>query len=191
MAAAHQLLKCPALTGSLLLAGCLLACTGCSDRPKAPALEDSAVYHNPREGFRFRVPTGWIQRAKADFPREKVPEERMLVQYVRRTAEGQATLEASMIDLPDEVDVRTLLTPASHGSETWRTTGPGERIQLNGVSALRVALDGKHGKTPMTKEVTVFRRGERIYLLTAIFKSGDKSAREQTRGAAASVMWKD
>jgi hypothetical protein len=177
-----------ALTWSAL-ALALLVVGGCGGKPRAPALEDDAVYHNADAGFRFLVPTGWRQRAKADIPRGKVPQQHLLVQYVRVSGEGPAFLEVSLTDVP-ESDLPALLGSPSHALAKWQPAGPAEPISVGGAPAKRLVFTGIQGKSQMTKEVVVFSRGERVFFVTGIFQTADKEAREQVRGAVASMIRK-
>src|SRR2546423_15656230 len=79
-----------------LLALCALLLLGCDSKPRAPALMDDPVYQNDREGFRFLVPDGWKQHARAEVPPGKSEKERLLVQYRRPAEGGEATLEVTL-----------------------------------------------------------------------------------------------
>src|SRR5687768_15225123 len=150
----------------LLLLGGLGGLGGCDSRPRAPALEDGAVYHSPQEGFRFLVPTGWRQRAKTDVPPGKYAEGQMLVEYVGRSASGATLLEASLVDRPNESDLTAFLTRPSHGAPSWEPVGKPESIHISGAKATRYVFKGQEGKNQVTKEVVAFRRGDRTYFLT-------------------------
>src|SRR4051812_37404764 len=71
---------------------------GCARRPSAPPLEDSAVFRNQREGFRFSVPEGWKQRARGEVPSGKILSERMLAEY--RCSNCSGTLMISVAEVP-------------------------------------------------------------------------------------------
>lgn len=173
-----------------LLFACSLTLLGCNAKPRAPALEDTAVYQNEREGFRFLVPTGWTQRAKSDAPRGKHATEQMLAQFMGRTGGGTAMLEVSLADLDAAEELGGWLAKPSHSVAKWTSAGKSEEIDVNGVTATRYVLQGERAKAPYTKEVAAFRRGERVYFITAIFTSTDADARVQVRRAVASTMWK-
>jgi hypothetical protein len=180
------------MTACAALAIALLALSGCNSRPRAPALEDDAVYHNPDEGFRFLVPSGWKQRAKALTPRGKVADDYLLVQYARESSKGGESLfEVSLIDLPGSSDISALLSSSSHSYKEWRASGTPQQINVGGVQATRFTFAGSPSKTPMTKEVVVFRKGERAYLFTGVFRTDDKQARDDIQGAVASIIWKN
>ena len=62
------------MTGKLRWAMCLFVVSGCSTKPRAPALQDETVYQNSQEGFRFLPPADWKQQARAEFPAGPVTE---------------------------------------------------------------------------------------------------------------------
>jgi hypothetical protein len=164
----------------------LLAALGCDRRPRAPALEDGSVYANAREGFRFLVPEGWSQQAKADLPPGPLERERVLVIYHCFATDPPASLEVSAADLPESADLAGRLTEAPSGGITWRAAGPAVPLEVNGVPARRYPLRG----LDLAREVTVFRRGGRVYFFAGTFIAGDLVRRGQVRQAADSVLWK-
>ena len=152
---------------------------------------DDPVYQNDREGFRFLVPDGWKQHGRADLPSGKVEKERMLVQYRRRAEGGEATFEVTLADLDATTDLAAYVAGASFGVEKWRRIAPVETLDVKGQSAVRVTLSGRLGSAEIQKEVTVFRRGERVYFFTGMFNAKDATSREQVRKAVDSIIWKD
>jgi hypothetical protein len=172
----------------LLLAGGVLWLAGCGSHPRAPALQDQPVYQNDREGFRFLVPEGWKQYARADLPPGKIDHERLLVQYRRKEGKA-ATLEVSRVDLPASTDLATYLTAPAFGVNTWRFTVR-EALEVGGKPAERLLLTGRRGAEELTREVVAVRRDERVYLFTGIFASGDAAARSAVRRAVGRVLWK-
>lgn len=164
---------------------------GCSSRPHAPALLDEPVYLNAREGFRFRVPEGWKQYAKADVPPGKADKDRLLVAYRQISAGTVAELEVSLVDLPVETDLEKYLSGRSYGVEKWQLATAAEHIEINNVPAVRLSFVGRSGKEKMAKEAVVFRRLERAYLFVGVYRAVDDKARDAIRDAVASVMWKD
>ena len=174
-----------------LFAVCALFLLGCDSKPRAPALMDDPVYQNDREGFRFLVPDGWKQHARADVPPGKTEKERILVQYRRPAEGGEATLEATLADLPATTDLAAFVAGPAFGVEKWRRTSPIETLDVKGTSAVRVTLSGRPGNAEMLKEVVAFRRGERVYFFTGIFNAKDGTSREQVRKAVDSIIWKD
>ncbi len=169
------------------LAGLLLA--GCG-RPRAPVLEDSPVYQNDREGFRFLVPEGWIMTARADVPPGRAEKERLLVQYRRREGGEVATLEVSLADLPAGTDLAAYLEGPAYDVEHWHRRGEAEAVDVGGVPAVRLAFIGRSEGKELAKEVTGFPRGSRTYFFTAVYFPGDASAPEQVRRAVASTIWR-
>jgi hypothetical protein len=162
---------------------------GCSSRPRAPALENEPVYQNKREGFRFVVPEGWIQTAKADIPPGKTQKERLLVAYQRPVHGKPVFLEVSLADLPDSTDLAAYLAETPYGTSKWRRLDPPQQVDVSGVPAVRYSYTTRVGRDDLIKEVTAFRRGERVYFFAGVYPTGDSQSREQLRRAAASTIW--
>ena len=168
---------------------CAVFVIGCSG-PRAPALKDEPVYQNSREGFRFLVPEGWTQYARGEVPPGKVQDERILVEYKLLTSEKPAALQVTRLDRPESLSLDDCLSACSFGIENWRRKSPPEPLAINGVEASRVVFISRLDKEEETREVVVFRRGERVYFFTGIFPSSDSKAREQVRRAVESIIWK-
>ncbi len=161
---------------------------GCTSRPRAPALEDGAVYANDREGLRFLVPDGWSQQAKADVPPGPVVKERVLVLYRTFKSKPPASFTLSLADLPEETNLSEYLAGPSVGVD-WHLTGPPEPIEVGGAAARRFVLSGRSGNQPLTREVVAVPRGARTYFFSGNFGTADKARQEHVRGAVASVRW--
>jgi hypothetical protein len=169
----------------------ILSASGCTQRPRAPALQDEPIYQNTREGFRFVAPEGWRQFAKADLPAGPVERERLLVRYMPPLSARGSTLEVSLADLPDSTELADYLSGPSLGVKQWKPLGKVETVEVNGKPATRVAFSGRVGKDQLLKEVTAFRRGGRVYFFTALVPKGDNKSRETIRRAVASTTWKN
>jgi hypothetical protein len=167
-----------------------LVVPACSHRPRAPALRDEPVYQNSQAGFRFLVPEGWTQTARAEAPPGKAESERMLVEYKLLTAAEPAALEVSLIDLPTATEVNHYLTSHPFSGEGWVARSQPQPCEINGVAAVRVELGNRNVRSKTTREVVYFQRGERVYFFTGIFAPTDASAREQVRRAVESIIWK-
>jgi predicted Zn-dependent protease len=172
----------------LLVAG-WIAGSGCQPRPKAPALLDEPVYQNDREGFRFLVPEGWIMAARADVPPGPAQKERLLVQYRRANADKQAMLEVSQADLPEPTDLQAYLSGPSFGASRWKSSAAPEPIEVHGVNGTRFRLTAQVRGEQLAREVTAFRRGERVYFFTLLYAPADTSAPEQARRAVGRIVW--
>jgi hypothetical protein len=168
----------------------VLFLAGCGGAPRAPALEDGPVYDSPSEHFRFLVPESWTQFARAEAPPGKVEQECMLVEYKLLTAERPAGFQVTRADLAESTDLRAYLVGHAPSSEHWQPKGPAQPGVVRGVDAVRVRLVGHpSGKEEFTREVTAFRRGERVYFFTGKFASSDAEARRQIRRAVESIIW--
>jgi hypothetical protein len=164
---------------------------GCGPGPKAPALRDSAVYQNNREGFRFLVPDGWLQSANAQLPEEDLEGEVLLVQYKMRTPGMGASVEVLCFDEDQPSDLHQYHAGPSHGTTRWKSAQPAEDLEINGTSSQRFVYTAKISGKEMTKEVAAFRRGKRVYSFIGLFWSSDDNAREQLRRAVNSIIWRD
>lgn len=175
------------ISATLLTAAALLG-WGCQPKPKAPALIDEPVFQSA-EGFRFLVPEGWIMAARANVPPGPVEKERLLVQYRRASGESNATLEVSLVDLPEQTDLATYLSRPSYSARHWEQSGQAESMEAGGMTGtrfrLRASIEGKE----LAKEVTAFRRGGRVYFFTLLYPPKDTAASEQVRRAIAHLEW--
>jgi hypothetical protein len=180
MAAASRI----AAAGLLLVAVLL----GCQPKPKAPALIDEPVYQSD-EGFRFLVPEGWIMGSRANVPPGPLESERPLVQYRRTSGDDFATLEVSAMDLPENTDMVKYLSTASFSARQWTQTGRPESMEAGGAQGTRYRFSAPVKGGQLTKEVTVFRRGGRVYFFTVLFSPKDAGAAEQVRRALGSLAW--
>ena len=100
-------------------------------------------------------------------------------------------MEVSLADLPDWIDLAKYLAEPSQSVQKWQLVGAPEKLILSGAAAIRYTLASRSEKDKLTKEVTAFRRGDRTYFFTGVFRPGDERARDAVRQAVASVMWKE
>jgi hypothetical protein len=177
--------------GVLLVAGWTFLLAGCEKRPRAPALRDDPVYQSDSEGFRFLAPQGWTQSTRAEVPPGKVTTEFPLVQYRPLKGPAGASFRVSLIDMSRSADLAAHLAGPSYGVTTWRQTGPPEEIAVGSASAVRHSFTGRAGKQDVVKEVVCVRRGERVYLFTALYPAKDTEVRDQLRRVVESIIWKD
>jgi hypothetical protein len=173
--------------GMMLLVVVLLG-WGCQPKPKAPALIDDPVFQT-NEGFRFLVPEGWIMAARGNVPPGPIEKERLLVQYHRVQGDSQATLEVSLMDLPEDTDLTAYLSGPSYSVSRWELKGKPESIEGGGRTGTRFRVSGSTKSTEMAKEVTVFRRGGRVYFFTLLYAPKDPTAPEQVRRAIGRLEW--
>jgi len=178
-----------ALAGSAACLGLIFVANyGCGSRPRAPALLDEPVYTNMQEGFRFVVPEGWQIQARAEYPRQEMKEERMLVEY-RRQREGKTLLLlVSMVDLPETASLRDHIVQRVYPAADWKV-GPVETIQLGDVPAERLVLSLRVDKEETIREVVSVRKAQRVYFFSGSFPGSDTKGREEIRKAVASLTW--
>lgn len=174
-----------------VLGATALVAAGCSRGPHAPALVDEPEYRNSQAGFRFLVPTGWTQVARAETPPGPAPEERLLVEYKLLNSDRPAGLQVACVDLTPDRDLETYLAGPSFGTDHWRILEPPENLSVNGVGATRCLLAPAGQRTDQVREVVAFRRKARVYLFNALYTTGDSKARQQVRRAVDSIVWKD
>lgn len=171
----------------VLLAGCVLTFVGCDTKPRAPALSDSPVYQNKREGIRFLVPDGWTQSASSDLP-PRIEGDVLLVRYKMKTPGQSASVEIRCFDEDEPTDLSNYHAEPSHAVAKWKLVNE-ESIEINEANAKRLAYIGVMRGKRMTKEVVAFRRDDRVYSFLGLFWSSDEKARQQLRRAIDSVIW--
>jgi hypothetical protein len=161
---------------------------GCKPKPKAPALLDEPVFQSD-EGFRFLVPEGWSMAARGNLPPGKLDKERLLVQYRRTIGDTQATLEVSAADLPDNADLADYLSGPSFSASHWEPSGSPEKVEAGGRPGKRYRFTATVNRVKLAKEITAFRRDERVYFFTLLFAPADATAPEQIRRAIGRLVW--
>ncbi len=176
---------------SIVCLPCVWLATGCDSAPRAPALRDSAVYQNNREGFRFLVPDGWLQSASSVLPDDLGDGEILLVQYKMRTPSKSATVEILCFDETEPQDLEKYHALPSHGVRKWIAEESAKDLEINGTSAERYSFSAMLGDDQMMKDVVAFRRGKRVYSIIGMFFASDEKARQQLQRAAGSVIWKN
>jgi hypothetical protein len=175
----------PCFLGALLAA---LLLAGCQPRPKAPALIDEPVFQS-EEGFRFLVPEGWNMAARGNVPSGPLDKERLLVQY-RRAADGrQSTLEVTAANMPEDADLSAYLSGPSFSASHWNPSGSVEKLEAGGRPGTRHRFKARVAGAELIKEVTVFRRGGRVYFFTLLSAPDDATPSEQVRRAIGRLVW--
>lgn len=159
------------------------------DRPKAPPLTNSAVYQNDALGLRFLVPEGWSIVSRTDPPRGPLTKVIVLAAYAQSETGHPAELEVLAADRPADADVPQLIAENSIGPANWKPIGPPQAVTVNGAAATRYTLAVRAGGRETRREVTVFRRGDRVYAFFVTFGATDSSARDAARRSVESVTW--
>ena len=165
-----------------LLAAMVILLAGCGTQPRVP------VYHNEEQGLRFTPPPGWSERARNQHVARVSGQERLLVQYKRLQAGNPAWLRVSVADLPRSTSLATYLVGRSPGCG-WRRESSAQKLEVNGLPAVRVAFAGRSGKNDLFSETVAVRQAEHVYLFTGVVPASDNAAREQVRRAVASAAW--
>jgi hypothetical protein len=172
-----------------LLLALVAAGTGCTERPRAPALEDSPVYQNNHEGFRFLVPEGWFQQLNSAVPPGRLDSDLVLVRYCRHSTSGRSTLQVSAQDLPEEADLARVLTEARSEGTAWKLAGPPAEARVGNRAGRRLVFTGKGPSSRLEREVFAVRKGQRVYFFSVSFVPGDHVSRDLVRQAFAKVVW--
>jgi hypothetical protein len=175
---------------AIVVCGLLIATViGCDSGPRAPALMDTPVFQDKQEGFRFLVPEGWTQNARANLPPGELEGESFLVRYRMKTPEMGSTLQIICFEDSGESDLSKHHAGPSFRVRNWTAVAPGESMEVNGKPAERLTYEAVIDGRKMTKEVVCFRKGNRVYSFVGLFFSSDDKAREQIRRAVGSVIW--
>ncbi len=173
----------------LLLLTPLILLPACSDRPKAPPLTQESVYQNDAIGVRFLVPSGWTTQSRAVLPSGPLAKPIVLVSY-QGGYERPAKFLVLVADIPPDVDLRAYLIEHQVGSEKWKSQSAIEPVSINGAPASRFVLTLPRGKEEIRREVTAFRRDNRVYLFLVDFSATDGASRDAVRTAIDSIKWK-
>ena len=174
-------------TGTLLLATAL---TGCGVAvPQAPELRDAPVYENAQEGFRFMVPDGWTQTASSNLPPGKLEGEAFLARYRVKSPEAGSMLVIECFQAEGSSDLQKHHAASSYRAKSWQLLGEPETLELGGREAQRMNFEATLDGRKISKEVTCFRKGNRIYSFVGLFSSTDEKAQQQIQRAVASVIW--
>jgi len=168
--------------------GCIVGFSGCTQGPRAPAIQDETVYRNSQEGFHFVPPENWKQQARAEFPAGPVPQKRLLVEYRCFTSEKPASLDVSMVDVSEARSLAECVREQGV-EDDWPPAGPIEDLKVGGRAAARGIFATRAGGEPRLREIVAVRKGGRVYLFTAVFAPSDTRSKEAVRNAVATLTW--
>lgn len=177
------------LTAAGVLTAGLISGRGCAGGPKAPPLTNDSVYQNGELGLRFLVPDGWLNTARADVPTDKLPKPLMVAVYFQPQGDPPAALELLAIEAPDGTDLIQYLAENPVGHLNWRAATKPQPASVNGVSATKFTLTAGSPKGEVRREVTAFRRGERVYLFMVTHPLAASAGRDAARRSVESVTW--
>jgi hypothetical protein len=168
----------------------MLCCViGCNSGLVAPKLSDDPVFESKNDALRFVAPAGWSMRARAEIPPGGATQERLLVEYKRLSSEKPASLEVTLVDLPQTTTLAAAIKTRQHaqGEVIRQTTF--EEAKVDGVPGGRVTTTERIDKELMTSEVLAVRRGPRVYFFTGFYPANDSRAKEQVHGVIDSIVW--
>jgi hypothetical protein len=162
---------------------------GCSSHPSAPALTNEAVFEDDRAGLRFVVPDGWLMTMRGVAPPGRLDKPAQLVRFRPPVADRAADLELIAVDLAAAQDIGKYLGEHQPGADKWTAAGPPKPVSAGGADGSRYEYTSAT-KTGIRREVTAFRRGDRVYLFLTTFGANDTASRDQARLAVESTVWK-
>jgi hypothetical protein len=64
-------------------------------------------------------------------------------------------------------------------------------VAAGNTQGVRVTLAGRAGNEGTQRDVVAVRRGGRVYFFTLLAAPADTTARDQTRQAVGSLLWKE
>jgi hypothetical protein len=166
-----------------------LIAIGRQSGPRAPLLGNEPVYQNSKLGLKFLAPEGWPVSARADLPPGPLPRPIVLIMYVQNQGEKPAEFELMAADVPDGGDLGQFLAEHRIGSEKWAKKGGESPVTVNGTTGTRFVMTRGTGRNEFRREVTAFRRGERVYFFVVSFGAADVDHRDQVRKSVESVEW--
>lgn len=173
----------------VLLLAPLALLPACSDQPKAPPLTQESVYQNDAIGLRFLVPAGWTMQSRAMLPSGPLPRPIVIVTY-QGNGEKPAEFRLLAADLAENTDLPQFLASHPVGADKWPPQSAVEPVTINESQASRFVLTRSQGKDEMRREVTAFRRGERVYFFLVDYAASDAGSRDTVRTSIESVKWK-
>jgi len=180
----------PGLRRSLAAALCAtVLLPGCGADPEAPELRDSPVYENPQEGFRFMVPDGWTQTASSILPEGDLKGEAFLVRYRVKSPVAGSTLQIECLQEDGRMSLQEHHSAASYRVDRWEPATEPEAVTIGGRQAQRMLFEAMMDNRRLSKEVTCFRKGNRVYSFVGLFAAEDEKAQQQIRRAVNSLIW--
>jgi hypothetical protein len=162
---------------------------GCTTRPSAPALTNEAVFEDDRAGLRFVVPDGWLMTMRGVAPPGRLNKPAQLVRFQPPVADRAADLELIAVDLPAAQDITKYLSDQQPGVDKWTAAGPPKPVSAGGSEGTRYEY-ASATKAGIRREVSAFRRGDRVYLFLTTFGTNDTASRDQARLAVETTVWK-
>jgi hypothetical protein len=174
---------------SILGVGLLALVTGCEPKPRAPSLENEAVFQDNKLNVRFVAPEGWVLFARSSVPPGPVTKPIRIVAYHRGSSDGGADLELYIADFPANKPLMEYLKEHPVGPEKWKETGTPTPLQLEASSGIKHQLVSVH-QAHRQREIWEFRRkGDRVYLMICSAMTADRSTRDQAERAVKSITF--
>ncbi len=171
------------------LAFLMTLATGCTERPSAPPLTAEAVYVNDDVGVRFLSPANWVMQSRANLPNRPLQKPIVLVSYQRADAQTPAEFAVIATELAAGSDVDTFITNFRVGSDEWSVQDEPKAITVNAHAATRFVTTRKKENESITREATVFHRGNRAFVFLVTYGASEPASRDAVRTSLESINW--
>jgi hypothetical protein len=133
-------------------------------------------------------PPEWKQQARAEYPAGPVTERRLLVEYKCFTSAKAASLDVSMLDVPEDKPLIECVRE-SGTEDDWKTAEPPIELKIGGRPAARGTFTSTQGGEPRSCELVAVRGGSRVYFFAGVVAVGDTRSRDAIRKAIDTVSW--
>jgi len=135
------------------------------------------------------VPDGWTQTASSILPAGELEEEAFLVRYRVKSPVAGSTLQVECLQEDAQSSLQEHHSAASYRVNRWDSTGEPQTVTIGGLQAQRMIFQATMDDRQLSKEVTCFRKGNRVYSFVGLFASQDEKAQQQIRRAVNSLIW--
>ncbi|MGL4423150.1 MAG: hypothetical protein ACRCZF_20985 [Gemmataceae bacterium] len=171
----------------LLLIG--LFALGCDSTPRAPVITNEPVYNLDSARLSFVVPEKWTMVGRAELPPGALPKPIVTVRYLNPNPSKSGELELVVAEYNEKQNIAAYLQENPLGGDKWEVGNP-QSVTINDSPGLRYELTLPK-KAKLKREVTVFRRGSRIYLFVLTFNASDSAVRDTVRVCLNSIRFGD
>jgi len=135
------------------------------------------------------VPDGWTQTASSILPEGELEEEAFLVRYRVKSPVAGSTLQVECFQGNGQSDLQEHHSAASYRVNRWDPAGEPQTVTIGGRQAQRMSFQATLDERQLSKEVTCFRKGNRVYSFVGLFASQDEKAQQQIQRAVNSLIW--
>src|SRR5262249_23133096 len=115
-------------------------------------------------------------------------EKRLLVEYKCFTSAKPASLDVSMLDVPEDKPLTECVSEL--GAEgVWKTAESPVGLEVGGCPAARGTFASTAGGDQTLRELVAVRGGARVFFFAGVFDLTDSHSREAIRGAIETLSW--